>query len=89
MYRPPDPLTLPGTQQSPEESLARALPLSGTPGEAYVERRGISVTIAEAAGVRYAADFAGRPAVIAPLHDQNGTLASVHGRYLSVVRGQD
>lgn len=39
--------------------------------------------------MRYAADFAGRPAVIVALRDHNETLASVHGRYLSIVRGQD
>jgi Toprim domain-containing protein len=89
MFRPPDVLRLPGTQESPEESLARTLPLSGTPGEAYVQRRAIPVKIAEAAGVRYADDFDGRPAVVVALHDRYEMLASVHGRYLSVVRGQD
>jgi hypothetical protein len=89
MFRPVDPLRLPGTQESPDEVLARTLPLSGTQGEDYVKRRSIPLTIAEAAGVRYAEDFAGRPAVIVALRDHNETLASVHGRYLSVVRGQD
>jgi len=89
MWRGPDSLRMPGTQESPEETLARALPLSGTPGQSYVERRGIPVKMAEAAGVRYAADFGGRPAVLVALRDDNETLASVHGRYLSVLRGQD
>jgi len=89
MFRPPDPLRLPGTRESPEAVLARTVPLSGTPGEAYAQRRGIPVTMAEAAGVRYADDFDGRPAVVVALHDRDEVLASVHGRYLSVVRGQD
>src|SRR5450631_1446723 len=89
MFRPVDPLRLPGTQESPDEVLARTLPLSGTQGEDYVKRRSIPLTIAEAAGVRYAEDLAGRPAVIVALRDHNETLASVHGRYLSVVRRQD
>jgi hypothetical protein len=89
MRRLPDPLALHGTQETPAETLARALPLSGTPGQTYVERRGIPAAIAEAAGVRYAPDFAGRPAVVAPLHDQHDTLTSVHARYLHVLRGQD
>lgn len=63
--------------------------LVGTPGQAYVERRGIPVDIANAAGVRYAADWGGRPAVIVELYDQHGVVTSVHGRYLHVVRGQD
>jgi Toprim domain len=63
--------------------------LAGTPGQAYVERRGISVEIADAAGVRYAADWDGRPAVIVELHDRHEAVTSVHGRYLQVVRGQD
>jgi hypothetical protein len=54
-----------------------------------VERRGIAIEIADAAGVRYAGDFAGRPAVIAGLYDHYGTLRSVHGRYLEVGRTQD
>jgi hypothetical protein len=87
--RPPDPLRLPGTTESPQETLARATPLVGTPGQAYVERRGIPVGIADAAGVRYMCDFAGRPAVIVGLYDQHGELRSVHGRYLTVTRTQD
>jgi hypothetical protein len=69
--------------------LARASPLAGTPGQEYVERRGIPLEIADAACVRYAADWGGRPAVIVGLYDQHGALTSVHGRYFQVVRGQD
>jgi hypothetical protein len=89
MFRPPDPITLPGTEESPEQSLARTLPLSGTPGGEYVERREIPVSIAEASGVRYSANYDRRPAVVVPLYDYNDRLASVHARYLSVLRGQD
>ena len=45
--------------------------------------------VADGAGVRYAADFAGRAAVVAGLYDHHGMLASVHGRYLEVGRRQD
>ena len=89
MFRPPDPLRLPGSQESPDEVLAGTVSLCGTPGEDYVRRRGIPLAIAEAAGLRYAADFGGRQAVIAALYDHKEKLASVHGRYLSVLRGQD
>jgi hypothetical protein len=71
------------------EALDRAVPLAGTPGQEYVERRGIPLEIADAAGVRYAADWAGRPAVIVGLCDPRAELTSVHGRYFHVVRGQD
>lgn len=80
---------MPGTEERLEDTLRRGLPLAGTAGQAYVERRGITVEIAEAAGVRYVRDFAGRPAVIVGLYDHHGTLASVHGRYLEVSRRQD
>jgi hypothetical protein len=84
-----DPLRMPGTEERLEETLVRGRPLAATAGQTYVERRGIAVEIAEAAGVRYAADFAGRAAVIAGLYDHHETLASVHGRYLEVGRRQD
>jgi hypothetical protein len=71
------------------ELLAAAALLTGTPGQEYVERRGIPVAIAHDAAVRYAADWAGRPAVIVGLYDREGALVSVHGRYFHVVRGQD
>jgi hypothetical protein len=84
-----DPLTLPGTGESPAEVLERAVPLWDTAGQEYVERRGISPAIAMGAGVRFAPDFAGRPAVLAPLYDHHSALVSVHGRYLHVSREQD
>ena len=80
---------MPGTGTSPAELLARAVPLAGTPGQAYVERRGVPVEVADAAGVRFEADFGGRAAVIVALRDRSDSLVSVHGRYLTVVRGQD
>jgi hypothetical protein len=87
--RTADPLRIPGTQESLEETFARGIPLAGTAGQAYVERRGIAVEVAQAAGVRYSPDFAGRAAVIAGLCDYHGKLASVHARYLEVGRRED
>lgn len=84
-----DSLRMPGTEERLEDTLARGVPLAGTSGQKYVERRGITMEIAEATGVRYAADFAGRPAVIVGLYDHCGMLTSVHGRYLEVNRRQD
>lgn len=84
-----DPLHLPGTRERLEETLARGVPLAASAGQAYVERRGIPVAVADAAGVRFAADFGGRAAVIIGLYDRDGVLASVHGRYLETGRRQD
>jgi hypothetical protein len=53
-----------------------------TPGQTYVERRGIPVNIAHEAGVRFDADWNGRAAVIVPVRDADEALRSVHGRYL-------
>jgi len=80
---------MPGTGEVLEDTLAHGVPLAGTAGQTYVERRGIGLAIAESAGVRFAPDFGGRAAVIAGLYDRHGTLVSVHGRYLEVNRMQD
>jgi hypothetical protein len=45
--------------------------------------------LAETAGVRYSASFAGRPAVLVALHDHLENTVLAHGRYLSVLRGQE
>ena len=84
-----DPVTLPGTGQSAAERLSRALPLAGTAGQAYVERRAIPLDVADRAGVRFDSDFAGRPALLTPLYDDRGRLTSVHGRYLHATRTQN
>ena len=89
MKRFHDPPVLPGTRLGPAECCARAQSLEGTDGQAYVERRGVAVQIASAAGVRFWPDWAGRPAVVVALRDCDGEITAVHGRYLHNVRGQD
>jgi hypothetical protein len=84
-----DPLLLPGAKLDPLGCLARAAPLEGTAGQLYVERRGIPLAVAAAAGVRFDPDFTGRPAVLIGLRDRAGTLTAVHARYLHNLRGQD
>jgi hypothetical protein len=84
-----DPCRMPGTDFSPEELLAHSQPLSKSIGQAYVERRGISVEVANAAGVRFDEDFNGRPAVLIGLRNREDILVSVHGRYLQTIRGQN
>lgn len=89
MLRFDDPPRMPATGESPAERLAGAVALAGTPGQAYLERRGVPVAVADAAGIRFDADFGGRPALLVALGDRSGSLASLHGRYLQVVRGQN
>ncbi|NJM41818.1 MAG: hypothetical protein HC853_14170 [Anaerolineae bacterium] len=84
-----DPLLMPDTDEQPKERLAKAACLAGTPGQTYVERRGIFVSVADEAGVRFDADFDGRPAVLVPLRDHADNLVSVHGRYLHNVRHEN
>lgn len=79
---------MPNTGLHPEQLLARAEPLVGTAGQDYVERRGVPIAVAAAAGVRFDKDFGGRPAVIVALRDSKQRLTAVHGRYLGTVRGQ-
>lgn len=80
---------MPGSGLLPEQLLARAVPLAGSVGQSYVERRGVPLAVASAAGVRFESDFGGRPAVIVALRDRVGRVTSVHGRYLETVRGQN
>lgn len=56
--------------------------LTGTPGQAYLEGRGIPLAAAAAAGVRFAASWAGHPAVVFPVADRAGAVQAAQGRYL-------
>jgi hypothetical protein len=56
--------------------------LTGTPGQGYVEKRGIAVDVAHDAGVRFDPDWNGRSAVIAAMRDAKSNLRSLHGRFL-------
>jgi hypothetical protein len=85
----PDPACMPRSGEPPAARLAGALPLAGTPGQAYVERRGIPLAVAAAAGLRFDPDWDGRPAVLVGLHAPDGRLTAVHGRYLDTLRRQD
>jgi Toprim-like len=57
-------------------------PLAGTPGEAYLHRRGIALDLAHEAGVRHGPDWYGRPAVLFPIYDRDGALVACQGRYV-------
>ncbi|MCX7098937.1 MAG: toprim domain-containing protein [Methylococcales bacterium] len=84
-----DPLLMPSTGETAEQRYAKAVPLAGTLGQAYVERRGIPLAVADTAGVRFDANFGGRPAVVCAMRDPMGSMASLHGRYLETRRGQN
>lgn len=84
-----DPVCMPDTGEAPQDRFARAQTLHGTPGQTFVERRGIPVDLAHAHGVRFDPDYAGRPAVLAAMRDRAGRLVSLHGRYLQVIRGDN
>jgi Toprim-like len=83
-----DPLCMPGTGESPQEILSKALPLAGTLGKDYIEKRGIPFAVAHESGVRFDPNYGGQPAVIVPLHDQFDSLSAVHGRYLQVINAK-
>lgn len=85
----PDLLCVPSTHEAPAAYWGHTQSLRATVGQAYVERRGIPLAVADAAGLRFDPDWAGRPAVLVGVHDHDGLLVSVHGRYLSTLRGQD
>jgi Toprim-like len=89
MFRLSDSPLMPKTGETPESRLANAVPLMGTPGQSYVEKRGIPVDIAHEAGVCFDSDWDGRAAVLVPMRDPDGNLCSVHGRYLEQTGQQD
>jgi len=60
---------------------ARPQPLHGTPGAEYLAGRGIDPDLAHRAGVRWSANWYGRPAVLFPLRDPDGKLVAAHGRH--------
>jgi len=87
------PAPAPTRAETPEDSERRAVlrrmwlaavPVdapAGAPGAAYLERRAIPLPVAAAAGLRYAADWYGRPAVACPVQDEAGRLVAADGRY--------
>jgi hypothetical protein len=54
----------------------------GTPGQAYLERRGISLEIAALAAVHWVPSWHGRGALCFPFHDAAGQVVAIAGRTL-------
>lgn len=69
------------------KSLKNLIPLAGTPGEKYLQGRGITFEAAHAAGVRFSPSWFGCPAVVFPIRDAQSTLVAAQGRYLSEGKG--
>jgi hypothetical protein len=84
-----DPPCMPVSAESPARLLESSHSLRDSDGAAYVERRGIPFAVGEAAGLRFAPSFGGRPAVLAPMRDDRGELRAVHGRFLHSARGEN
>ncbi len=84
-----DPLLMPLTGETPQQRLEASLPIEGTPGQKYLEKRGIPLPIAQNAGLRYDANWNGREAVIVPMRDNNEVLCGLHGRYLKITGTQN
>lgn len=64
------------------EKLEGLLPLAGSPAADYLERRGIPLALAEAAGVKFHPAWFGRPAVLFPIRNRAGQLVAAHGRHI-------
>jgi hypothetical protein len=80
--------TPPPTQEIESDSAAKlsqvlkdAVPIFGTAGAKYLEKRGIPVELASEANVLFSNNFYGRPAVLFPMHNQAGELVAFNGRF--------
>jgi Toprim-like len=83
-----DPPAVPDSGETPAEALAAAQDLGDPRCLAYLERRRIPLAVAEAAGLRFAPSFNGRPAVLAAMHHHSGELRAVTARYLVTARDE-
>jgi hypothetical protein len=80
--------TPPPTQEIESDSAAKlsqvlkdAVPIFGTAGAKYIEKRGIPIELAIEANVLFSNNFYGRPAVLFPMHNQAGELVAFNGRF--------
>lgn len=61
--------------------------LAGSPGESYAQRRGIPISLARSAGIRYSPRWYWRPALLFPICNQGGRLVAVSGRFINEQSG--
>ena len=90
-HRPiaPPPLIAPLQNRTEENSSWRenwdaAQPLAGTSGESYLQKRGVSLLVAQAAQVRFAAAWFHQAAVVFPIKNRQDEIIAAQGR---AVRG--
>jgi hypothetical protein len=84
-----DPRVVPASGETPAEAWAGAGAVADPRCAAYLERRRIPLELAQAAGLRFAPSFAGRPAVLAAMRLHDGRLVAVTARYLTTARHQE
>jgi DNA primase len=84
-----DPLLMPVTGETALQRLDFSMPIEGTMGQLYIEKRGIQLSTAQEASLRYDANWNGREAIIVPMRDMNGVLCGLHGRYLQITGHQN
>lgn len=84
-----DPRVVPDSGETPEQVLARAWAVDDPRCLAYLERRRISLAVAQAAQLRFSPSFDGRPAVLAAMRRHDGDLRAVTARYLQTTRGEE
>jgi hypothetical protein len=65
-----------------KEKVKHLVPLTNTPGAAYLETRGLDPASCALSGVRFHSDWYGKPAVLFPIRDAGEQLVAVQGRYL-------
>ena len=69
------------SKDSWRHSLPGLFPLNGSPGQTYLEGRGLPLSLCLEAKVKWALSWFGRPAVVFPIYDDAGTLVAAQGRY--------
>jgi hypothetical protein len=78
----PEPCPAPPSASTWQVQWKTTLPLAASRAADYLAGRGLPVDLASAAGVRWAPDWCGRPAVVFPMRDQQGTIIAANGRYI-------
>lgn len=77
----PDHVSPEASRGSWHGSLRGLRPLDGSPGQSYLERRGLPLDVCLGAKVKFCPSWLGRPAVVFPIHDEQGALVAAQGRY--------
>ena len=63
-----------------QDKWGATLPLAGTIGESYLQKRGVPLQVAEAAEVRFAKSWFGHASVAFPIKNRTGEIVAAQGR---------